>query len=496
MRDRLIQQMFKQILEPICEAKFYNHSYGFRPNRSTHHAIARSQTLINRVNLHHVVDIDIQGFFDNVNHSKLLKQMYGIGIKDKRVLTIVSKMLKAPIEGIGIPTKGTPQGGILSPLLSNIVLNQLDWWVAKQWEHMPTNHDYSRAREINGKQFIDTTNKHRALKKTNLKQMFIVRYADDFKIFTNSHESAKRIFHAVKGYIKNELKLDISPEKSKITNLRKKSTDFLGFSLKVVKKKKKYVANTHVRDKSLKMIFEKAKKHLKNIQKYPNMMSVNSYNSFILGIKNYYGIATHVNIDFSKLAYRLSRTLYNRLKSIGKYEIPKNPNELYKKLHKNNLKTFKVDGIYLFPIADIQVTNAMNFSQGICDFTQEGRLLHSQINKNVTYEITKIMKSSHGENLEYADNRLSKYSMQKGLCAVTGTFLRSEKAHCHHVKPKYLGGTDEFKNLVIVHEDVHKLIHATETQTIERYMNILQLDGKQLEKVNKYRKNCNLLEIN
>ncbi|MEW9184549.1 reverse transcriptase domain-containing protein, partial [Bacillus mycoides] len=98
----------------------------FRPNRSTHHAMARCQFLMNRGGYSHVVDIDIQGFFDNVNHSKLLKQLYNIGITDRRVLTIISKMLKAPIKGKGIPTKGTPQGGILSPLLSNVVLNDLD----------------------------------------------------------------------------------------------------------------------------------------------------------------------------------------------------------------------------------------------------------------------------------------------------------------------------------------------------------------------------------
>jgi len=111
MRDRLIQQMFRQVLEPIVEAKFHNHSYGFRPNRSTHHAMARSVYLINKAKLHYVVDIDIESFFDRVNHAKLLSQLYTIGIKDRRVLTIISKMLKAPIEGEGIPIRGTPQGG-------------------------------------------------------------------------------------------------------------------------------------------------------------------------------------------------------------------------------------------------------------------------------------------------------------------------------------------------------------------------------------------------
>lgn len=75
IEDRLIQQCIKQVLEPICEAKFHPHSYGFRPNRRTHHAISRMTTLANKSRLHYVVDIDIKGFFDNVNHGKLLKQM-------------------------------------------------------------------------------------------------------------------------------------------------------------------------------------------------------------------------------------------------------------------------------------------------------------------------------------------------------------------------------------------------------------------------------------
>jgi RNA-directed DNA polymerase len=127
--DRIIQQCFKQVLEPIVEARFYKHSYGFRPLRSTHHAMARVQFLINQANLHYVVDIDIKGFFDNINHTLLMKQLWNIGIKDRKVLACISKMLKAEIVGEGIPTKGAPQGGLLSPLLSNVVLNDLDQWV-------------------------------------------------------------------------------------------------------------------------------------------------------------------------------------------------------------------------------------------------------------------------------------------------------------------------------------------------------------------------------
>ena len=110
--DRLVQQCILQVLEPICEPKFHNHSYGFRANRSAHHAVSRVTTLINLSKYHYCVDVDIKGFFDNVNHGKLLKQIWTLGIRDKRLICIISKMLKAEIDGEGVPEKGTPQGGL------------------------------------------------------------------------------------------------------------------------------------------------------------------------------------------------------------------------------------------------------------------------------------------------------------------------------------------------------------------------------------------------
>lgn len=176
--DRLIQQCVLQVLEPICEAKFFERSNGFRPNRSAENAIAQAERMVQRMNLHYVVDVDIKGFFDNVNHGKLLKQMWSLGIRDKKLLCIISAMLKAEVVGIGFPEKGTPQGGIISPLLSNIVLNELDWWVVSQWENFPTKHDYTYRVYANG-----TPDKSGAVammrKNSNLKECYIVRYADD-----------------------------------------------------------------------------------------------------------------------------------------------------------------------------------------------------------------------------------------------------------------------------------------------------------------------------
>ena len=109
--DRIVQQSILQVLEPICEAKFYDKSYGFRPNRSTKNAVAMCYKYAQKDGFHYVVDVDIKGFFDNVNHGKLLKQIWTLGIQDKNLLSLIRKMLRAPIEDKGersVPDKGTP----------------------------------------------------------------------------------------------------------------------------------------------------------------------------------------------------------------------------------------------------------------------------------------------------------------------------------------------------------------------------------------------------
>ena len=207
IEDRLIQQCILQVLEPICEAKFHDRSNGFRPNRGVENALAQAEKLIQSNKLYIVVDIDIKGFFDNVSHGKLLKQLWTIGIQDKKLISIISAMLKGEIAEIGFPEKGTAQGSIISPLLSNVVLNELDWWIASQWEFMPTRHVYKEAIKANGTQ--SKSKKYRALRNSTLKECFIVRYADDFKIFCRKHKDAVVMFEATKQWLKTRLGLDI-----------------------------------------------------------------------------------------------------------------------------------------------------------------------------------------------------------------------------------------------------------------------------------------------
>ena len=318
--DRLVQQCILQVMEPICEAKFYERSNGFRPNRSAENAIAQCYKMINLQKLYFVVDVDIKGFFDNVNHTKLIQQIWHMGIRDKKLLCIIREMLKAPIvmpDGtVEHPIKGTPQGGILSPLLSNIVLNELDWWIASQWENMPTKYEYSCEVRPNGT--INKTAIYGAFKNTTkLKEVHIVRYADDFKLFCRKRSDAEKVFIAVKLWLQDRLKLEISEEKSKIVNLKRHYSEFLGFEMKAVKKRKRYVVKSHMTEKAIskeKAALIEQVKQIAHVQdRDDEAREITLYNSMVFGIHNYYRYATMIATDCEQIHRAVSTVMKNRL---------------------------------------------------------------------------------------------------------------------------------------------------------------------------------------
>ena len=485
MYDRLIQQCILQVLEPICEAKFYEHSYGFRPNRSVEHAIAQVHRNMQISHLHYCVDIDIQGFFDNVNHSKLLKQIWTMGIQDKQLLVIIRKMLKAPIKmpdkTIIYPTKGTPQGGILSPLLSNIVLNELDWWVSSNWENMPTQYEYYTSTKENGT--VCRSGAMEALRKTNVKEMRIVRYADDFKIFCRSYDAAVRTFHAVKGWLKDRLRLDISPEKSKIVNLRKRYSDFLGFKLKVHLKKKKYTVVSNMSDKAVKKATNKLIEQIKRIQKPESgkdqYKMLQNYNSKVMGIHNYYKIATRICVDCRKIAYQVTAVFKNRMrknfKSVKFYKKRKkkvpNISKAVKMSYGKSDQIRFISNFAVAPIGYVQNKIPKCKKKSVNKYTAEGRKeIHNNLGIDTSILLELMRNPISNQSIQFADNRISLYAGQYGKCAVTGMKLEYSDIHCHHKRPRCQGGTDEYKNLVIVHEDIHRLIHATNPQIISQYI--------------------------
>ena len=476
MIDRIMQQCIKQVMEPICEAKFHKYSFGFRPNRSTNHAIARCMHLINRSGLHYVVDIDIKGFFDNVNHAKLKKQIWYMGIHDKNLIKILGKILLSEIEGIGIPNKGIPQGGIISPLLSNIVLNELDWWLSSQYDTLKTKYALSGSHH-----------KRLTLSKTGIKEIKFVRYADDFKIFCRDYKTAQRIFLATRMWLKERLGLDISPDKSKITNLRRNYAEFLGFKFKAVPKRKTYVCKSHIRDEALKRIILNLKNKVKDIQKNQNKQEVSVLNGIIIGCHNYYKYASHVSQDFQKISFLVNKSLDIRLKDYmtNKHIMTRTYHGLYGN-YKGKLRT--IYGITIFPIYGCKNVPPMQFNQKISDYTEAGRkLIHDKIG-GYDDVLGYLLSTQNRFSTEYNDNRISLFIGQGGRCYVTGDKLNKHNMECHHKIPKSDGGSDDYSNLVWINGYVHKLIHSTKTETIETYKKLININTKTLKKLNSLRK--------
>jgi RNA-directed DNA polymerase len=204
--DRFVQQAMLQVLQRRWDKTFSEHSYGFRPNRSAHQAVVRAQQYM--ADGHRwVVDLDLEQFFDRVNHDKLMGRM-AKRVADKRVLKLTRAFLNAGVmeSGLVSPTdEGTPQGGPLSPLLSNLVLDELD-----------------RELEQRGHRFV--------------------RYADDCNIYVRSERAGQRVMDSVSSFITNQLKLKVNGEKSAVA--RPWQRKFLGFSFTNGQQPKRRIAPT------------------------------------------------------------------------------------------------------------------------------------------------------------------------------------------------------------------------------------------------------------
>ena len=190
--DRLVQQAINQVLTPIYEKQFSRTSFGFRPRKGCHDALREAQKIVNE-GYRYVVDLDLERFFDTVCHSRLI-EILSRTIKDGRVVSLIHKYLRSGVINHGMfetSKEGTPQGGPLSPLLSNIMLNELD-------------------------------------KELERRGLFYVRYADDAMIFCKSKRAAGRVHDSITEYIENKLHLKVNREKTKASNVN--GVKYLGYT--------------------------------------------------------------------------------------------------------------------------------------------------------------------------------------------------------------------------------------------------------------------------
>lgn len=289
--DRLIQQAIAQELNKIYDPTFSENSFGFRPNRSAKQAILKAKDYINAGNKI-VVDMDLEKFFDRVNHDILMDRL-SKKIKDKRVLKLIRKYLESGvmINGLKVNSEeGTPQGGPLSPLLANILLDEVD----------------------------------RELEKRGLK---FCRYADDLNIYVKSKKSGLRVMKSVKRIIEERLKLKVNESKSAVDLVSRRK--FLGFSFYF----RKGGANIRIHEKSYKRFKEKVKELTNRNTGISTDFRIKKLNEYTVGWLNYFGVA-QADAKIKKYEewlrrriraciwkqWKKTRTKYNNLTKLG---IPK-----------------------------------------------------------------------------------------------------------------------------------------------------------------------------
>ncbi len=294
IKDRVVQMLVKMVLEPIYESDFLNCSNGFRPGRRTQDCIARLDSYINRRNKYYwIIEGDIKAAFDSIHHQILMK-LLAQRIADKRFLKLVERFLKAGImEGrlFKRTPMGTPQGAICSPLLANIYLHQLDlyWW--------------NKYGNLHRKEKERRRNKH-------MGNCALIRYADDWLLLTNGGKAeAMRLKEEFKTFLEVELKLELSPEKTRITHVNQ-GFDFLGFHVQRYVKSndrpKMLVTPAQENIKKLKLKVKEMTRR-KWFQDSPQL-KISALNAVLRGWINYY---RHTNVK--KIAKDLDFWVNERL---------------------------------------------------------------------------------------------------------------------------------------------------------------------------------------
>ncbi|MCX7096499.1 MAG: group II intron reverse transcriptase/maturase [Methylococcales bacterium] len=268
VRDRVVQATLKMLLEPVFDPHFSPNSYGFRPGRSQHQAVQAAQQIVNG-GKPYVVDIDLSKFFDRINHDRLIARM-GEKVTDKRILRLVGIMLRSGVmvNGVINPSKeGAMQGGPLSPLLSNIVLDELDQELEKR-----------------GLEFC--------------------RFADDCNIFVKSQKAAERVMEKVSQFIEKKLKLKVNRDKSQVALSDK--VKFLGFTV--------VNGTIAIAQKALQMAMNRVKALTPRGTHESLELTLDKINQWYVGWSNYYSLTNYPS-QLKKIEAHIRRRIRSRLVS-------------------------------------------------------------------------------------------------------------------------------------------------------------------------------------
>lgn len=303
-------------------------------------------------------------------------------------------------------------------------MNELDWWIASQWEMFKikegkTGLEFNKTDKEGNVLTVDRTQKWNKLRaKTDLKEMYIVRYADDFKLFCRDYATAKKVMCATKLWLAENLHLQTSEEKSGITNLRKNYTTFLGIKFKVVPKGSKWVILSHMADKSKAKVIKKLSdvwKDIKNPSKQSEIdRNISLYNAMVMGMHNYYCMATMVSADFAEIAFKVTGKSNGMNHNNRCYPIERQGEITSKFIQEKygKSKQFRwIKGRMIIPVGYVAYEYPKYKRREVNKYVRK----YSDIENCISYDVMKyMMENAHlYPTLEMADNALSRYIAQK-----------------------------------------------------------------------------------
>ena len=415
VKDRVAQAIVKNVLEPQWEAEFEANSYGFRPGRSCHDAIQQCFIRLQNGRDTWVLDADIKGFFDNIAHESILNTIGIFPNKDT-----IEGWLKAGFiyEGKQNPTEtGTPQGGVISPLLANIGMHGLE----------------NNIKNYNPK-------------------LGIIRYADDFIVTARDKESLERVLTQIKQWLAKK-GLEISPEKTRIVNIRD-GFDFLGFNVRqyggklIIKpQKEKVLAFCKEIGKTISSL--KAKTQSKLIQEL---------NPRIIGFANYYkGVVSKET--FSYINYRIWEYLWRWAKRRHPSKAKKWVKNRYFKRYKGVDWTFMCIGTG---------RNGKDKTYTLYNISSTPIIRHIKVKGQSSPDDPELVEYWQKRQQKYGKSHWAKGSKYEAVakkqnwkCPVCGDSLfNDEEIETHHIVPVKEGGSDDADNLIHLHKPCHKQVHS------------------------------------
>lgn len=447
MKDRAVQGIFKTAIEPIYEAIFEPNNYGFRPAHNAQDAIA---LIVNNLKQEKwILDADIKGFFDNINHEFLIDKMKDLSEPERK---IINQWLKSGIldkQEFSLSEQGTPQGGIISPLLANIALDGLKDFL---FNELKKEYKYrNRQTAINGSTFG------------------VVRYADDFVLIHKDKEVIVRAKEILKDWLANR-GLELSEEKTKIIH-SSDGFDFLGFNCRHYattkggwfgrndkrKNKKKSKFLTKPSSKSVQQHYENLCDTIDSMKAWSQDEVIRKLNPIIAGWSNYYkGAASKAT--FNKLDF----LLWNKLKGWIKRRKGRKSIKQALNLHYHQIGTRK----WCFATFKNGKPNLV-----LNQYSDTKIKRHAMVKSGKSYYDGDTIYWASRLSKGYGDVSPSKAKLlkkQNGVCAFCHSLFKAEDLmESHHAKFRREGGKDEYRNLVLMHGHCHDQYHSQEATRLK-----------------------------